>query len=116
MDKAISYSEALASHPWIKTRQRDAELQALTQHLKNLKAHINELTETRIDPTRQYPSLGLANRTLRPSRRNITNALAIIETELDEADTTSETHRAFMQTRYLWSQMLSNFRLYLARA
>lgn len=117
IDKAIAYSESLKSLPWIKIRNREAVVEQLTKQLNELKVNINELMETRVDPTRQYPSLALANRTLRPSRRNISNALALIHNELiEEGKSTSKSavYRTFIQTRYLWTQMLSNFRLYLA--
>jgi diguanylate cyclase (GGDEF)-like protein len=117
LDAAIAYSDDLKSHPWIQRRNGEQALYGLSEQLIGLKAHIDELIQTRIDPTRQYPSLALGNRTMRPSRRNITNAFSIIFNELSEeanANPRQSVYVEVVEARHLWEQMLSNFRLYLA--
>ncbi|WP_455209921.1 putative bifunctional diguanylate cyclase/phosphodiesterase [Kaarinaea lacus] len=113
----IRYSEELKDNPWIKAHNRQDIVANLHANLRELNQDFDELIQTRIEPTMQYPSLALANRTLRPSRININNALAVMLNEMKEdgtANRDAEVYRAVLETRHLWSQMLSNFRLYLA--
>ncbi len=113
----IRYSEELLNNPWIKAHHRQNIVEKLHTNLSELNQDIEELIQTRIEPTFQYPSLALSNRILRPSRININNALAVMLNEMKEDGTVnrdSEVYRVVLETRHLWSQMLSNFRLYLA--
>jgi diguanylate cyclase (GGDEF)-like protein len=113
----IRFSEDLKNNPWIKAHNRQDIAENLHANLSTLNQDIEELIQTRIEPTLQYPSLALANRTLRPSRININNALAVMLNEMKEDGTIHrdiEVYRTVLETRHLWSQMLSNFRLYLA--
>jgi diguanylate cyclase (GGDEF)-like protein len=113
----IRYSEELHDNPWIKIHNRQNIVEKLHKDLSNLNQDIEELIQTRIEPTLQYPSLALSNRILRPSRINVNNALAVMLNEMKEdgtANKDSEVYRVVLETRHLWGQMLSNFRLYLA--
>jgi diguanylate cyclase (GGDEF)-like protein len=117
MQSAIRYSEELIGNPWIKAHGRQDVVENLHTNLEVLNQDIEELILTRIEPTLQYPSLAMANRTLRPSRININNALAVMLNEMKEDSTARkdfEVYRVVLESRHLWTQMLSNFRLYLA--
>ena len=117
MKTTIRYSEELKDNPWIKANNRQSIVEKLHANLSELSQDIDELVQTRVEPTLQYPSLALANRTLRPSRININNALAVMLNEMKEdgtANRNTEVYRTVLEIRHLWSQMLSNFRLYLA--
>lgn len=114
---AIDSSGQLKANPWIKEHHLEEVVEQLREDLSVLNRDIDELIQTRVEPTLQYPSLALGNRILRPSRMNITNDLSVILNEIKEDKTARkdfEVYQAVMETRHLWSQMLSNFRLYLA--
>ncbi len=113
----IAYVEELQDNTWIKAHNRQDVVEKLHANLSELNRDIEELIQTRIEPTLQYPSLALSNRILRPSRITTNNALAVMLNEMKEDGTARkdfEVYRTVIETRHLWSQMLSNFRLYLA--
>lgn len=114
---AIHHSAQLKANPWIKEHHRENVVEQLHENLSALNRDIDELIQTRIESTLQYPSLALGNRILRPSRMNIINDLSVILNEMKDENTARKdlaVYQAVMETRHLWSQMLSTFRLYLA--
>ena len=89
----------------------------LYETLLKLEADIQELIEIRLDPSRQYPSLGVGASVLGPNRDNVNNAFGLAINSLNGEEALSEHPEVlvnFIQARHLWTQMLSNFRLYLA--
>ena len=64
----IRYSEELQNNPWIQAHNRQDVVEKLRGNLTELNQDIEELIQTRIEPTLQYPSLALAN-TAPASRR-----------------------------------------------
>jgi len=114
---AIRHSAQLKANPWIKEHNHENVVEQLRENLSTLNRDIDELIQTRTESTLQYPSLALGNRILRPSRMNIINDFSVILNEMKEDNTAKDdfaVYQAVMETRHLWSQMLSNFRLYLA--
>ena len=72
---------------------------------------------TRLDTQRQYPSMALAQQNLLPINRDFYTAIALAmnEIEIERQDVNrSRIYRTLVQTRHLWTQMISNFRMYLA--
>ena len=114
---AIDETRKLYDYPWVSSQKLDTTVQDLIEAFKRLDDDVEELMEVRIDPTRQYPSLGLGNDVLQPNRNNLNNAIALVLDDPMHKETLNANprlYKSFVKVRHLWSQTLSNFRLYLA--
>jgi diguanylate cyclase (GGDEF)-like protein len=110
-------TEQLASHPWIIQRHHQPSINMLHSTLGELEEAIDELVQTRLDISRQYPALAMARTNMLPSHSEFYTAAALAIDELLEQDLSERDQRiyqAFVQARHLWTQMISNFRMYLA--
>lgn len=96
--------------------QENAELTSHELHKKliDLKEKVGQLIEVRIDPEKQFPSLSVANQVMQPNRNSANNAFSLALYSIEASDPTDEIYKTLVDTRYYWSQLLSNFRLYLA--
>jgi len=114
---AIKRSETLNSLQWISNHNLSSTVDNLIASFELLDREIEDLMQMRVDPTRQYPSLEIGSRIMQPNRNNLNNAIALV---LDDPITKTqlmnqpEIYNTFTDFRHLWSQTLSNFRLYLA--
>ena len=85
--------------------------------LSELKVQAKKLFLSREDTYRQYPAMAVGNDVMQPNRNALNNAVAVAFNELrqDKIDKNKpEIFQEFIHARHLWTQMLSNFRLYLA--
>ncbi|WP_455207707.1 putative bifunctional diguanylate cyclase/phosphodiesterase [Kaarinaea lacus] len=114
---AIGLSQELLAFEWITDQELAGSVNDLIASFKMLDEEVENLMQVRTDPTRQYPSLELGNNVMQPNRNNLNNAIALV---LDDPVTknklleTPELYGIFINLRHLWSQTLSNFRMYLA--
>lgn len=95
----------------------EQNIDLLEQDIELLTEKTRHLFEVRDDADRQFPSLAVGNDVMQPNRNNLNNALVVAFNELREENTENqvgEVYRRFVEIRHLWSQLLSNFRLYLA--
>lgn len=106
---------------WLKLWEQNQEIAAkatqLRANLDQLENEIDNLIDTRTDINRQYPALALTRETMLANQTDFhtTISLAMNEEHLEDAAHHSMTsYKAFIQTRHLWSTMLSTFRIYLA--
>lgn len=93
------------------------DFRQLYETLLKLEADIQELIEIRLDSSRQYPSLGIGSNIMQPNRDNVNNAFGLAINSLNGEEALSERPEvlaSFIQARHRWTQVLSNFRLYLA--
>ena len=114
---ALLLSKQLADSRAMVSDADKSDFLKLNQTLKNLEADIDELIEIRLDPSRQYPSLGIGTEVLQPNRNRTNNAFGLAFNALkgeEKLDEHPEVLTTFLQARHLWTQVLSNFRLYLA--
>ena len=115
--EAIKQSDNLSSLRWLTDHNLSPTVNELINSFKLLDQEIEDLMQMRVDPTRQYPSLGLGSSMMQPNRNNLNNAIALV---LDDPITKHqlmdqpEIYNAFINLRHLWTQTLSNFRMYLA--
>lgn len=114
---AIGETKKLNDYSWISEQKLDTTALNLINAFKQLDRDVEELAEIRVDPTRQYPSLALSNNVLQPNRDNLNNAIALVLDDPMHKDTLVKhprLYKSFVKARHLWTQTLSNFRLYLA--
>ncbi|MDH5258075.1 MAG: diguanylate cyclase, partial [Gammaproteobacteria bacterium] len=118
IQSAIVASQALSiSVIPLSSKHQPIDLNELTMLLNELHSEFSGVLNTRLDSNEQYPSLGRGSLTLRPNRIQFVNAISVAINEIKFNDAQShdmDVYNALVDTRYLWSQMVSNFRLYLA--
>ena len=114
---ARQQTELLLQHNWIKQHQYQDDMQRLNDTLVSLATAIEELINTRLDSNRQYPALALARAKMLPNHSIFYTSADLAITELREEASTANNQSAyqlFVQVRHIWTQMISNFRMYLA--
>ena len=114
---AKNETSRLLEHPWISDNRQEDNLKNLQNTLMNLEDSVNELIKARLDATQQYPALAIARETMLPnySQFNIAASLAINEHyEVDDSEQNNYALTTLLQARHIWTQMISNFRMYLA--
>jgi len=116
MQSAISASQALSrSDVPHSSNHSISHFLNLTTLLTELDTEFFRVSNIRLISTRQYPALGESDVRLSPNRIQFANAIlvAIHEIESNEGFLDNEVYITLLKTRYLWSQVVSNYRLYL---
>ncbi|MDH5326117.1 MAG: EAL domain-containing protein [Gammaproteobacteria bacterium] len=117
LDKALERSTALEQHVWFVVRGQTNVMQQVSHGLHSLRLDMDHLFQTRMDAAVQFPALGVGRSTLGPSQQHFSTALTLAMNEIKESgynNRNSVAYRGFVETRYLWHQVISVFRLYLA--
>ena len=117
LTEARVHTELLQKHDWIKQNHYHDIVKYLKSSLLELDQGIEELIQTRIDMSRQYPSIALARAEMLPNHSVFYTAAELALTEiLNEPVSFSnqQAYQIFVQARHIWTQMISNFRMYLA--
>lgn len=115
--QALTYTAALARHPWIGEHHQVDRLEGLSESLRDLDRAAQHLIETRLSATDQYPALALArDPMLIQSRRFNTAASLAMDEALNGAPRNYRgiTYTYLVQARHMWAQMVATFRMYLA--
>ena len=115
--EAFDISLLLKSHRWIKEYEREQVVERLAGDLNLLNTDIKKLIKVRLDPNNQYPSLAVSSILLSPNRERLNILFTLSVTEANENNTQikrPEVYKTLISARYLWGQILSGFRMYLA--
>jgi len=116
-NQARNQANQLLEHAWLKGREESTELVRLPKQLDELLVAIDHLVVSRKDPSKQYPALEIGNTKIGPTLRDFANAMLVLVNEVSSEEQSPYFLQVFpdvVQTRYLWTQMVSNFRIYLA--
>jgi len=117
IERAQRNVAALAQHAHIFSEHDKAAIDELRNTVNRLSAASTVIIATRLNTQEQYPSMALAQRSLLPINRDFYTAVALamseIELERNEVNH-SQVYQLLVQSRHLWTQMVSNFRMYLA--
>jgi diguanylate cyclase (GGDEF)-like protein len=114
---AQNETQQLLIQPWIIHHQYQSNIQLLADTLAELDQASATLIKTRLDIRRQYPALALARADMLPDHSVFYTAAALAIGEIleqDIAQRNQDAYQSFIQVRHLWTQMISNFRMYLA--
>ncbi|MEE8379674.1 MAG: hypothetical protein V3R49_04815, partial [Gammaproteobacteria bacterium] len=117
LDNAKTHTNSLLDQSWIIQNDKLASVRTLDNALDKLKLSIDDLVNTRLDMSRQYPALALARASMLPQHKVFyTSAAFAIEEFYEDTPTklSLRSHQHFVQARHIWTQMISNFRMYLA--
>ncbi|MGD8525180.1 MAG: hypothetical protein PVJ63_02955, partial [Thioalkalispiraceae bacterium] len=117
LDTAITLSEQIKKSRISELNNDVSLLMRLNQSLVQLRTETDKLFMSREDIALQYPSMSVGNNIMQPNRNSFNNAIAVALNELREEGkqkSKPEIYSEFIQARHLWTQVLSNFRLYLA--
>ncbi len=85
--------------------------------VEKLEAAIETIIATRLNALTQYPSMALAQENMQPLNQDFYTAVTLALDETDAQDAhrpKSDTFMTLLRARHLWTQMISNFRIYLA--
>ena len=117
ISEARTHTKNLSEQPWIYAGEQKNIIAELNNTLLKLEKNADELIETRLDSSKQYPALASAREYMLPNHRVFYTAASLAIDELSEVDediSNTEAYETFIQARHLWTQMISNFRMYLA--
>jgi len=117
VEKAQRLSKNLTEHEWIRKYNKNITATELNNKLRLLADEVARLIKVRLDVNNQFPSLAVGAEVMQPNRNKLNNSIALAMNEMDTDNTqikNPEIYRNLIQVRYLWTQVLSNSRLYLA--
>lgn len=117
INEVLRIGNELREHNWVTKYKRKEIADELISKLHILKNDVRELLKVRLDSSNQFPSLAVGAAVLQPNRSRLNNAFALAINEMDANNIQikdPEIYRALVHARHLWSQLLSNFRIYLA--
>jgi len=117
LKESLLISQQLSDEQSVISEADKKDFYELNKVLLKLEGDIYELIEVRLDSSRQYPSLGIGATTMRPNRNSINSAFSLALGVLNGSEKVTghpEVLAGFIQARHLWSQAVSNFRIYLA--
>lgn len=117
INEATIHADALAKQPWNLSMEHESIISQLKSNLIELETNATELIRTRVDSTKQYPALESARTHMLPNHRVFYTAASLAIDEISNEDKSAVNDTAFnlfIQARHLWTQMISNFRMYLA--
>ncbi len=117
LDETLRLSDKLSKNEWvIKYKRKDISVK-LNKNLRLLKTKIIELIKIRLNVNNQYPSLAVGAFIMQPNSDQMTSSLSLAMNEMDAENTQikdPKIFRDFIRARYLWTQILSVSRIYLA--
>ena len=114
---ALQISKELGQHDWVTKYKRKDVAVKLTEKLYLLQKIVDELILVRLNSNNQYPSLAVGAEIMQPNRNKLNNAIALAMNEMANDNVhikNPKTYKTLVQVRHLWTQVLSNSRLYLA--
>lgn len=117
IDQVIHLNTYLNQHEWVAKYKSGNVTNDLSEQLDLLKYEVSELIKVRLDINNQYPSLAVGATIMQPHRDQLNNAIALSFNEMLEENAQINSPKQFrllIKVRHLWSQALSNSRLYLA--
>ena len=117
INNTLRISNELAQDTWVIEYKRTQVVILLNEKLDYLKNEVVKLIAIRLNANNQYPSLAVGADVMQPNRNKLNNSIALSINEMNSDNTQVENpaaYRTLIQTRYLWNQVLSNSRLYLA--
>ena len=117
LDNAKNHTNDLLMQPWIIQYNKQASVETLSRNLDNLHLSIDELVGTRLNINKQYPAMALARESMLPLHKVFyTSAEFAIQEFYEEPPTKLSllSQQRFIKARHLWTQMISDFRMYLA--
>ena len=115
VNAGLSATQKLQHEQWVNSLGQHENLKKFYGSLQLLDTSLTNLVETRLNPRKQYPAMIYARDTMLPYNIQLVSAIDLALDELHEQKTLDgETEIKLLNIRHLWTQMISNFRMYLA--
>jgi len=117
LDETLRLSNKLSKNEWVIKYKRKDISDKLNKNLRLLKTKIIQLIKVRLNVNNQYPSLAVGAFIMQPNSDQMTSSLSLAMNEMDAENTQikdPKIFRDFISARYLWTQILSASRIYLA--
>jgi len=100
---------------WLSNLNQNKNLDHFQSSLQQLAKSLEHLIETRLSATRQYPALVYSRNTMLPLNTQFITSINLAIEELHEENVfNGDNYATLLEIRYLWTQLISNFRMYLA--
>lgn len=114
ISQTINHIERLSAHPWI-NKNYSSTISELILTINDFESITQKLIKIRLTPQELFPSLKVANSKMQPLYAVFTENLnlAIIDIQDNYSRDKQEEYRLLVQLQYQWTQMISNFRMYL---
>lgn len=117
IDRAAHHTRELGAHPWIRDNRRQQIVDSLLKTLDTLRFAATQVMDTRVDPTRQYPTLATARGEMLPQHRAFFTAAALALNEIAATNRDSvhrsKSYQLFVEARHHWHHMIGIFRMYM---
>ncbi|NOY66272.1 MAG: EAL domain-containing protein [Gammaproteobacteria bacterium] len=116
ISEVISRVDSLAKSLWVKERNLVPLIMQLKQNITTYDQQAKRLIDLRMIAQQQHPSLYYARETMLPKNKSFLTANSLaIEEILDESNQNIHSRLYLSMTRiqYLWTQIISNFRMYI---
>lgn len=117
ISEAILHTERLSTFQGVLVGN-EQNIEQLQQLLFKFDGSVSRLVRIRTNAEKQYPSLAMARGPMLSKNIEFTTATSLAIIELSETLNRSRKeeaiYQAFIQARHHWTQMTSNFRMYLA--
>ena len=116
IDKAIYQANYLKSIPWIHRDRRNESIDSLIRGFSQFKSEAGALMEIRGNYELLFPAMKIMVDEMLPLNTAFYTAAALAMEEYDPTidKSTLEIHRYFSEVNYLWSRIISIFRVYAA--
>lgn len=108
-------TQKLQREQWVNSLGQHENLEKFYYSLTQLTASLAHLIETRLTATQQYPALVYSRNTMLPLNTRFTTSINLAIEELHEEEIfNGDNYVKLLNIRHLWTQLISNFRMYLA--
>jgi len=115
IDTALMQTQKLQRQPWVSSLHQQDSLAKFSDTLQLLDITMANLIETRLDARKQYPALIYANDSMLPYNKELLTVTNLAIDEFHEHEIFADAnYLKFLRIRQMWTQMISNFRMYLA--
>lgn len=112
----MSGTNKLGNSSWTKENNLSSLINKLRHSLLVYDQEVLRLIDVRMSAEKQHPALYYARETMLPQSKRFTTAATLaLEEIIEESDLSINTdiYQTLMNSRYLWSQIISSFRMYL---
>lgn len=117
INETLRLSDELNENAWVKKYNRKNIAIELNKNLRRYKNEVAHLIKVRLDINNQFPSLAVGAYIMQPNSDKMTSSISLAMNEMDAENTLVKKPKIFqkiIEARYLWSQILSVSRIYLA--
>ena len=114
VSQAILSAERLAIHPWIK-KNYSSTVSELISDIHDFESISKRLIKLRLSPSELFPTLEIGNTTLQPIAASFAENINLTIKDIEDgySPKLKTEYQLLLALRYQWTQMISDFRMYM---